>query len=313
MRLVYVALSKDEAANPNAVTLIEQLVRRLSVELDAASVTTIGNDSPDVGAAPPVPTPAVPVAPPALQTASLGFGVPGSAGAVPPLTAPAPLAPAAGTSPTLPPASIPPVPAPASAAPAPSAPATPTNPVNVADLDKNGLPWDERIHAGTKNKVADGTWKKKKGLNDAALVARVEAELRAAVAAAPAAPPAPAAPAAPVISPAVAAQNVAAVTAAAQAASAVAAPPVPAAPPMPMLQAAVAPAVVSADTAPGLLAFLAPHMASKLITPERQAVVLGEFGIANMPGLMNPAVAAQIPAIRARFEQYIAYWQAGGV
>lgn len=46
------------------------------------------------------------------------------------------------------------------------------------ERDKNGLPWDERIHAGTKTKNADGGWKKKKNV-DEATVAGVEAQLRA--------------------------------------------------------------------------------------------------------------------------------------
>jgi hypothetical protein len=49
------------------------------------------------------------------------------------------------------------------------------------ELDKNGLPWDERIHAGTKSKKADGSWKAKRGV-DKDFVAQVEAELRAAMA-----------------------------------------------------------------------------------------------------------------------------------
>ncbi|WPH65957.1 hypothetical protein Mulvp2_10 [Enterobacter phage Mulvp2] len=42
--------------------------------------------------------------------------------------------------------------------------------------DKNGLPWDERIHAGTKALNGDGTWKKRRGVDDAT-VAAVTAEL----------------------------------------------------------------------------------------------------------------------------------------
>jgi len=45
-------------------------------------------------------------------------------------------------------------------------------------LDAAGFPWDERIHAGTKNTKGDGTWKRKKSVDDA-LVASVEAEYRA--------------------------------------------------------------------------------------------------------------------------------------
>lgn len=73
------------------------------------------------------------------------------------------------------------------------------------DLDKHGLPWDGRIHAGTKRKNADGSWTAKRGV-DPTLVATVEAELRQVMGAAPAAPLAPAAtfpvqPAAPVTTP----------------------------------------------------------------------------------------------------------------
>lgn len=45
------------------------------------------------------------------------------------------------------------------------------------DLDKHGLPWDGRIHAESKAKIADGTWRKKRNV-DPGLVAQVEAELR---------------------------------------------------------------------------------------------------------------------------------------
>lgn len=81
------------------------------------------------------------------------------------------------------------------------------------ELDKNGLPWDARIHAkaagggGTKN--ADGTWRTKRGV-DPALVATVSEELRRVMAlpgtrdpapfvgnAIPSIPPAPPAPPAP--------------------------------------------------------------------------------------------------------------------
>jgi len=53
------------------------------------------------------------------------------------------------------------------------------------ELDKHGLPWDGRIHAGTKRKNADGSWTAKRGV-DPALVATVEAELRQVMGAAPA-------------------------------------------------------------------------------------------------------------------------------
>jgi hypothetical protein len=45
-------------------------------------------------------------------------------------------------------------------------------------LDKNGYPWDERIHASSRAKTADGSWRSKRGV-DPALITQVEAELRA--------------------------------------------------------------------------------------------------------------------------------------
>lgn len=64
----------------------------------------------------------------------------------------------------------------------------------AADLDADGLPWDERIHSGSRKVNKDGTWKKRKGVDDDT-VASVTAELRAAVNAgteASAVPPPPA-------------------------------------------------------------------------------------------------------------------------
>lgn len=44
------------------------------------------------------------------------------------------------------------------------------------DFDSAGMPWDERIHASSRATVADGTWRKKRGVSDE-LVAEVETEL----------------------------------------------------------------------------------------------------------------------------------------
>lgn len=75
------------------------------------------------------------------------------------------------------------------------------------DLDAKGMPWDNRIHAESKGKIADGTWRKKRNL-DPTVLAQVEAELRQVMGApgvaplapstAPIAPTPPLAPAAPV-------------------------------------------------------------------------------------------------------------------
>lgn len=71
----------------------------------------------------------------------------------------------------------------------PSAPTSsaPTSTASVAgiELDAEGLPWDKRIHSdAAERKTQKGVWKKRRGVQDA-LVAQVEAELRAALAANP--------------------------------------------------------------------------------------------------------------------------------
>ncbi len=49
---------------------------------------------------------------------------------------------------------------------------------NTSDgLDKNGLPWDGRIHSSSKNKNSDGSWRYLRGV-DKDLIGIVEAELR---------------------------------------------------------------------------------------------------------------------------------------
>lgn len=105
----------------------------------------------------------------------------------------APVAPMAGV-PMPPAAPLAPAPTLAAAAPAVPANATPAaSPAGGVELDSAGLPWDERIHASTKTKIANGQWKSKRGLNDPAFVKRVEDELRG-VASAPTPPAPPAAP-----------------------------------------------------------------------------------------------------------------------
>lgn len=69
-----------------------------------------------------------------------------------------------------------------------------TGPVNTAApaFDSAGIPWDDRIHAGTKGTNADGTWKRRRNTPDAKFNAVME-ELKAR-GVAPATIPAPAAP-----------------------------------------------------------------------------------------------------------------------
>lgn len=66
------------------------------------------------------------------------------------------------------------------------------------ELDKNGTPWIEDVHASTKSKKADGTWTKKRGVDDNVLQA-AEADARAKLADTPA--PAPQAAPAPEVTP----------------------------------------------------------------------------------------------------------------
>ena len=109
--------------------------------------------------------------------------------AAPSLTAPADTT--ATTFAAIPTAPVPPAPNSAPAA-AIAAPQT-GSPVGGVDLDAKGMPWDNRIHAESKAKIADGTWRKKRNL-DPTLLATLEAELRQVMGAAPAAPLAPVAP-----------------------------------------------------------------------------------------------------------------------
>ncbi|RPG34602.1 MAG: hypothetical protein CBB72_006930 [Muricauda sp. TMED12] len=52
------------------------------------------------------------------------------------------------------------------------------------ELDVNGLPWDKRIHSGKPTKNADGSWKKRRGVDDATFE-KVVAELKGEVAETP--------------------------------------------------------------------------------------------------------------------------------
>lgn len=148
------------------------------------------------------------------------------------------------------PAETTPAPAPTAEAPATAQSATEQVAPTGVELDSDGLPWDHRIHAlgtgGAHNKLKKTQqWKKKRGV-DAALVAEVEAELRAAMSAGPANPvvttvepsPAPASPASPAAAPTTAA-------AAAQPAS-------PAPAPAPAGGTTTFPALMAAITANGI-------------------------------------------------------------
>lgn len=56
-------------------------------------------------------------------------------------------------------------------------PSTPSAPSTGAEVDVNGVPWNERFHAKTKTKTNAGVWKAAKGMDDAT---KAEAEQYAA-------------------------------------------------------------------------------------------------------------------------------------
>jgi len=66
---------------------------------------------------------------------------------------------------------------PGSAGPTPPAPPAPAG--QTQELDAAGLPWDARIHSESRARIADNTWRRKRGV-DQAIVDSVTAELRAA-------------------------------------------------------------------------------------------------------------------------------------
>lgn len=142
--------------------------------------------------APPAPTAAEAFAP---RAAGGDVAQPPEAGVPTSPPAPANAGPVVAPPPPAPPADGAPAPA---SNPAPSTgPAAPaTGPAAAVELDSTGLPWDARIHATGKDGkgvlTAKGPWRAKRGLNQ--LTAhKIEAELRAALAApgAPTAAPPP--------------------------------------------------------------------------------------------------------------------------
>ena len=250
---------------------------------DPRQATIDFNDRPDVGGVSAEEKAAVLASPvdAAVAVSPPGFNpFAGSAVAqVPP--PPAPSTAAAEALPTAPATSVPPalsVPAPPSAPgeAAPAAPVAPASPAGI-EVDADGLPWDARIHAGGRAKNADGRWRQKRGLNDAALKSRVEAELRQAMGAAVSVPSvALGGPNAPVAPPTA---------------------PVPAAP---AASTTVVPAAPSEEPTPQFLARVGGMLASGALTRERLAAALATVGLSTMAQLV--VAPALIPAVRAQLE-----------
>lgn len=156
------------------------------------------------------------------------------------------------------------------------------------DLDKAGFPWDQRIHSGNKQKVTDGTWRKRRGIDDAT-VALVEGELRQ-VMGAPAAVKAPTPPPSDAVKP-----------------------PAPPAPPPASAIPPIPPSLVRAAPSSGsdprqlytaLVGRSAQAFAARKLTPEQVSACCTKYGIPSLPLLANRLdlvqhVAAEIDAMIA--------------
>lgn len=172
-------------------------------------------------------------------------------------------------------------------APVPSTPLPPSAPVAApstgATVDADGLPWDNRIHSTPASLKKDGTWRGKRGLDDATRDA-VTAELRA-VMAAPAAGVSPATPLPP-SEPPVDAATAFAAPVAAPAIEPVAPPPPPVAvvaPPPPPAEA-VAPAAL--DFA-GLMRKITGLQSAQRMTVGDSAEIAKSLGITGVRDLMH--------------------------
>lgn len=178
---------------------------------------------------------------------------------------------------------------------APAAPPT-APPAASGERDSKGMPWDGRIHASSKAKVADGTWRYKRGVDDT-VIAPIEAEIRAALGA-----PAVAVGGA---APAFGAHPFSDVQQLSPAAAVVASPPpVPAAPPAvaavppaPVAPAAVvapppaAPVAVPVPSATGiatyeqLMAALPPKIVSGELTAAQMQEACEQYGVPSIAAL----------------------------
>jgi len=228
-------------------------------------------DRPDVGADPATPaTKATPPAPPALDLAAVfGQQQAPQAQQVPPAPLAPPAPPAVAAVPTIPQASA-----------------------TTQELDATGLPWDARIHAETKSKNKDGTWRSKRNM-DKAFMATIELQLRQAMGA----------PAAPAVATAASSP---AVTAAPAAAPTV--PPAPPAVPQPSTPPAMpgpsaAPAAATqGETFAEFMARLAPNFAADPVgMGAKMGTALQQLGLSAIGQLsarpdLIPAVSAALAA-----------------
>ena len=169
---------------------------------------------------------------------------------------------------------------------------------STSATDIHGLPWDERIHAGNKTTNKDGSWRRRKGVAEA-LVLAVEAELRGSSISVPLAPVPLSQPVAPVMPPMPMPEPVAVpmplppVALPEPVAVAAPLPPVVAPTPLPEPVAVVQPAPVAAPVAPvaptgdldftGFMAHLTTLMGAGRITPDYLAEKVQQINTAYAP------------------------------
>lgn len=178
---------------------------------------------------------------------------------------------------------------------APAAPPT-APPAASGERDSKGMPWDGRIHASSKAKVADGSWRYKRGVDDK-VIAPIEAEIRAALGA-PAVAVGGTAPAfgahpfseqpAPVVAPPAVQTVVAAVPAVAAVPPAPVAPAaVVAPPPAASVAVPVAPAapVAGITTYEQLMAALPPKIVSGELTAAQMQEACEMYGVPSIAAL----------------------------
>lgn len=173
---------------------------------------------------------------------------------------------------------------------------TPTPTPAPGGVDAEGYPWDERIHASSRATVADGTWRKKRGV-DEALVAEVRAEWDAKLRSAVPAPPTEAE--------RLQADHVATMPAE------VAPPPPPAAidpasvgfgaAPTPAAEAwpddILGPRTDASAPFPQFMAYVGKRIGSGELDNVRLLAVLNEHGVPLLPALSAPEHVGKIPAI----------------
>lgn len=246
------------AANPE-----RQAIADAFAVMDAVRAAGGAPSVPEHQSPAPVTVDTPPPAVPGVQSMSEGEAVPPTPPGVDPLTPAAP-----------PPAHVPP----------------------GVEVDKNGLPWDARIHAGTKAKNADGTWRYKKGVDRDTEVPAVEQELRVLMAV-PVAEPAPVAKA-----PVVPVPTPEPVTPAP-----VAEPPVPengtltqeqaglASPPVPVPDAPAPTAEEAPTTFPAFLRKVTERINAGTLSMDRANAINAEHGIDRMAALVaRPDLIPQI-------------------